>query len=211
MPNALTFAAVYDYGIKDPHFVLGPKIPEANEYHQIILDERAECISGKDDARGGLPGDQGADRRPERRLSRRAVGGAGMATSTLQRWHGITGRGRHSCCPRTARYTAREGARTIDYAPAEPQSRAVAALLSLSDAAGDRRAGRDLALPVLLARLHEPAQCRARAGARTCSSGSRTSRAFRPRRQVPGRLAAAAQVQRLVHDARDRARRRCWR
>jgi len=31
MPNALTFDAVYDHGIKDPHFVLGPKIPEANE------------------------------------------------------------------------------------------------------------------------------------------------------------------------------------
>ena len=28
MPNALTFDAVYDYGIKDPNFVLGPKIPE---------------------------------------------------------------------------------------------------------------------------------------------------------------------------------------
>ena len=27
MPNALTFAAVYDFGIKDPNFVLGPKIP----------------------------------------------------------------------------------------------------------------------------------------------------------------------------------------
>ena len=42
------------------------------------------------------------------------------------------------------------------------QPRAVAALLLLPDAAGDRRAGRDLALSVLLARLHEPAQCRAR-------------------------------------------------
>jgi multiple sugar transport system substrate-binding protein len=47
MPNALTFDAVYDYGIKDPHFVLGPKIPEANEYHQIILTEVQKCISGQ--------------------------------------------------------------------------------------------------------------------------------------------------------------------
>ena len=36
MPNALTFDAVYDYGIKNPHFVLGPKIPQANEYHSIL-------------------------------------------------------------------------------------------------------------------------------------------------------------------------------
>ena len=48
MPNALTFDAVYDFGIKDPNFVLGPKIPEANEYHQIILDGVQKCISGKD-------------------------------------------------------------------------------------------------------------------------------------------------------------------
>lgn len=50
MPNALTFDAVYDYGIKDPHFVLGPKIPEANEYHQIILTEVQKCISGQQTA-----------------------------------------------------------------------------------------------------------------------------------------------------------------
>jgi multiple sugar transport system substrate-binding protein len=49
MPNALTFDAVYDYGIKDPHFVLGPKIPEANEYYQIILTEVQKCISGQQD------------------------------------------------------------------------------------------------------------------------------------------------------------------
>ena len=47
MPNALTFAAVYDYGIKDPNFVLGPKIPEANEYHKIIASETQQCLSGK--------------------------------------------------------------------------------------------------------------------------------------------------------------------
>ena len=50
MPNALTFAAVYDFGIKDPNFVLGPKIPEANEYHQIILDGVQKCITGKETA-----------------------------------------------------------------------------------------------------------------------------------------------------------------
>ncbi len=47
MPNALTFDAVYDYGIKDPHFVLGPKIPEANEYHNIIATETQRCVSGQ--------------------------------------------------------------------------------------------------------------------------------------------------------------------
>lgn len=47
MPNALTFDAVYDYGIKDPHFVLGPKIPEANEYHNIIATETQRCVSGE--------------------------------------------------------------------------------------------------------------------------------------------------------------------
>ena len=46
MPNALTFDAVYDYGIKDPHFVLGPKIPEANEYYNILLTEVQRCLSG---------------------------------------------------------------------------------------------------------------------------------------------------------------------
>ena len=49
MPNALTFDAVYDHGIKDPHFVLGPKIPEANEYHNIILTEVQRCLSGETD------------------------------------------------------------------------------------------------------------------------------------------------------------------
>ncbi|MCF8490956.1 MAG: ABC transporter substrate-binding protein [Rhodospirillum sp.] len=47
MPNALTFDAVYDYGIKDPHFVLGPKIPEANEYHSIIASETQAMLSGE--------------------------------------------------------------------------------------------------------------------------------------------------------------------
>ncbi len=47
MPNALTFHAVYDIGIRDPNFVLGPKIPEANEYHDIILTEVQRCITGE--------------------------------------------------------------------------------------------------------------------------------------------------------------------
>jgi multiple sugar transport system substrate-binding protein len=46
MPNALTFDAVYNYGIKDPHFVLGPKIPEGNEYHTIVASEVQKCLSG---------------------------------------------------------------------------------------------------------------------------------------------------------------------
>lgn len=45
MPNALTFEAVYDIGIKDPHFVLGPKIPNANEYHSILAGEVQKCLS----------------------------------------------------------------------------------------------------------------------------------------------------------------------
>lgn len=45
MPNALTFHSVYDVGIRDPNFVLGPKIPEANEYHNIILTEVQRCVS----------------------------------------------------------------------------------------------------------------------------------------------------------------------
>ena len=47
MPNALTFDAVYDIGIRDPNFVLGPKIPEANEYHNIILTETQRCVTGE--------------------------------------------------------------------------------------------------------------------------------------------------------------------
>jgi multiple sugar transport system substrate-binding protein len=47
MPNALTFDAVYDYGIRDPHFVLGPKIPEANEYHSIIATETQRMLAGQ--------------------------------------------------------------------------------------------------------------------------------------------------------------------
>lgn len=50
MPNALTFEPVYDYGIRDPHFVLGPKIPEANEYHKILATEVQRCISGQTSA-----------------------------------------------------------------------------------------------------------------------------------------------------------------
>ncbi len=46
MPNALTFDAVYNYGIKDPHFVLGPKIPNGNEYHSILAAEVQKCLSG---------------------------------------------------------------------------------------------------------------------------------------------------------------------
>ena len=47
MPNALTFEPVYDYGIRDPHFVLGPKIPEANEYHKIVATEVQRCVAGQ--------------------------------------------------------------------------------------------------------------------------------------------------------------------
>jgi len=47
MPNALTFDAVYDYGIKDPHFVLGPKFPKTNEYHQILATEVQSTLAGQ--------------------------------------------------------------------------------------------------------------------------------------------------------------------
>jgi multiple sugar transport system substrate-binding protein len=46
-PSAPSFCAVYDYGIKDPHFVLGPKIPQANEYHSILAAEVQKCLSGE--------------------------------------------------------------------------------------------------------------------------------------------------------------------
>lgn len=47
MPNALTFDAVYNVGIKDPNFVLGPKIPNANEYHSILAGEVQKCLSNE--------------------------------------------------------------------------------------------------------------------------------------------------------------------
>ena len=50
MPNALTFDAVYDLGIKDPNMVLGPKIPKANEYYTIIAAETQKCVAGSQDA-----------------------------------------------------------------------------------------------------------------------------------------------------------------
>jgi len=50
MPNALTFDAVYDHGIRDPHFVLGPKVPEGNEYHSIIATEVQRCVAGSSSA-----------------------------------------------------------------------------------------------------------------------------------------------------------------
>ncbi len=42
--------AVYDFGIKDPHFVLGPKIPEANEYHTLIASETQKLLSNEQSA-----------------------------------------------------------------------------------------------------------------------------------------------------------------
>lgn len=47
MPNALTFEAVYGFGIKDPNFVLGPKIPQANEFHSIIASDTQAMLSGQ--------------------------------------------------------------------------------------------------------------------------------------------------------------------
>jgi multiple sugar transport system substrate-binding protein len=47
MPNALTFEAVYDKGIRSPNMVLGPKLPKANEYHEIVRVGAQQCISGE--------------------------------------------------------------------------------------------------------------------------------------------------------------------
>jgi len=47
MPNALTFDAVYDVGIKDPNFVLGPKVPFANEYYSIVAAEVQRTLSNE--------------------------------------------------------------------------------------------------------------------------------------------------------------------
>jgi multiple sugar transport system substrate-binding protein len=45
MPNALTFEAVYDKGIRSPNMVLGPKLPKANEYHEIVRVGAQQCIA----------------------------------------------------------------------------------------------------------------------------------------------------------------------
>jgi multiple sugar transport system substrate-binding protein len=50
MPNALTFDAVYGVGIANPNFVLGPKIPQANEYHSIVAAEVQKCLSNEQSA-----------------------------------------------------------------------------------------------------------------------------------------------------------------
>ncbi len=47
MPNALTFDPVYNFGIKDPNFTLGPKIPKANEYHSIIASTTQRMLAGE--------------------------------------------------------------------------------------------------------------------------------------------------------------------
>jgi multiple sugar transport system substrate-binding protein len=38
---------VYDFGIKAPNFVLGPKVPEANEYYSILASETQQCVAGQ--------------------------------------------------------------------------------------------------------------------------------------------------------------------
>lgn len=47
MPNALTFDAAYGIGIQDPNFVLGPKIPQANEYHSLVASETQRMLAGE--------------------------------------------------------------------------------------------------------------------------------------------------------------------
>ncbi len=50
MPNALTFEAAYGPSIANPNFVLGPKIPQANEYYSILAGEVQKCCSGEQTA-----------------------------------------------------------------------------------------------------------------------------------------------------------------
>ena len=155
MPNALTFDAVYDFGIKDPNFVLGPKIPKANEYHQIMATEAQKLRRRRADAGGSLRGDQAAARRPARSLSRTCgVPAVDAGTPTppgngmrSERDDGYRGRGRAAAVPRRSVAAAGSVAarRVIDYAPPALQRAAVAALLFLPDAAGDHRAGLHLA------------------------------------------------------------------
>ena len=120
----------------------GPKIPEANEYHQIILDGVQKCISGKDDARGGLPVDQGEDRRPERRLSMQAIGGGRHGHEHLAAAARPCPAAGGVLLPADRALHRARGRAHHRLRPASAQPDAVAALLSLPDAAGDRRAGR---------------------------------------------------------------------
>ena len=48
MPNALTFAAVYDFGIKDPNFVLGPEDPGGKRVPPDHPRPGSEVHSGKE-------------------------------------------------------------------------------------------------------------------------------------------------------------------
>ena len=50
MPNALTFDAVYDFGIKDPNFVLGPKIPRPTSTTRSSPPRSQKCVAGKQTA-----------------------------------------------------------------------------------------------------------------------------------------------------------------
>ena len=108
MPNALTFDVVYDFGIRDPNFVLGPKIPEANEYHTDRGDRGADAASA------GRP----SRRKPARRSARRSTISTtseelqlGMAVDALS--GAIATRGGTSVEPGRARCArdARRGAR----------------------------------------------------------------------------------------------------
>lgn len=47
MPNALTFDAVYNFGIRDPNFTLGPKIPRANEFHSLVASDTQAMLSNQ--------------------------------------------------------------------------------------------------------------------------------------------------------------------
>ena len=79
MPNALTFAAVYDFGIKDPNFVLGPEDPGGQRVPPDHPRPGAKVHLGQGHARGSLQGDQAEDRRPERRLIRPTAAATVMA------------------------------------------------------------------------------------------------------------------------------------
>ena len=127
MPNALTFDVVYDFGIKDPNFVLGPKIPSANEYHQIIATELQKCVAGKQTAEEACQAiKQQVDDLNDLELNRRrrapcppsgtrATTGL-MATAASGASAGVADRGDASSLP--AEFRVVDGVRIVEHTPA---------------------------------------------------------------------------------------------
>ena len=209
MPNALTFDAVYDVGIKNPNFVLGPEDPAGQRVSLDPPGRGAEVPLRRADGGRDLQVDPDAVRRAERRLIRRIGSGAGP-----MRGHQRVQLGRDRLAIRapaasgavggSGRTSAREGARTIDYAPAQPQPDSPSRrLLLLAHGAGHHPARRHLALSVLLDDLYEPARRRARRGADVWNNFENFTKLFTRDAKFIERLGAAVPVQRLVPVAAD--------